>query len=357
MPVWHAKTEELVKAGKLQSLGIVQEQHPDRAALYMQWQKMDWPVLADPFNLLGVKVVPITLLLDGSGIIRYKNPTEKDLEAFMTALYPKTMIEEVDYSFDGSFDSQKKELEKNPKSPVANFRYGVALRQRFDSKERKEGDFGKAIEAWQKALELKPDQYIWRRRIQQYGPRLDKPYSFYDWVNEARKDLKERGEVPHPLTAEPGGSEFAYPERAGGAGNPGGKHPDPKGQVVADSGKLVASSVVVVPSTKGKGNAVRVHLRFLPSATKKAHWTNDAGNVSFHFDETEGFTVHDLQISKVPQDKATSAEERTIEFELRALKGKKLPERLEGAAYYYVCEGVEGVCQFLRQAIVIPARE
>ena len=356
MPVWHAKTDELVKAGKLQSLGIVQEQHPDRAALYMQWQKMDWPVLADPFNLLGVKVVPITLLVDGSGIIRYKNPSGKDLEGFMAALYPRTMIQEVDYFFDGRLKELGKELEKTPKNPMAHFRYGVALRQRFDSKDRKEGDFGKAMASWRKALELKPDQYIWRRRIQQYGPRLDKPYSFYDWVNESRKKLKERGEVAHRLTVEPGGSEFAYPEKAGRAANQKVEHPDPEGKVAADSGKLVASSVVVVPSTKGDGVAVRVHFRFRPSAEKKIHWTNDAGNVSFHFDSEDRFTVHDLQLPKVPKDKATSAEERTIEFELRALKGKELPEKIQGAAYYYVCEGAEGACRFLRQPIAIPVR-
>ena len=39
----------------------------------MQWQEMDWPVLADPFNDLGIAAVPITLLIDQHGIIRYKN--------------------------------------------------------------------------------------------------------------------------------------------------------------------------------------------------------------------------------------------------------------------------------------------
>ncbi len=43
-------------------VGIVQEQHPARTRLFMQWQGMDWPVMVDSLNLLGVKVVPITLL-------------------------------------------------------------------------------------------------------------------------------------------------------------------------------------------------------------------------------------------------------------------------------------------------------
>jgi hypothetical protein len=352
VPVWHAKTAELVKAGKLQSLGIVQEQHPDRAALYMQWQKMDWLVLADPFNLLGVKVVPITLLVDGTGIVRYRNPSEKDLEAFLAAHYPKVMIEEGDFSFDGSFEARKKEMEEKPKSAVAHFRYGVALRERFDSKDRKAGDFGSAIEAWRKALELKPDQYIWRRRIQQYGPRLDKPYSFYDWVNKAREDLKARGEVPHPLMAEPGGSEFAYPEKGGGA-EKAAKHPDPEGKVSVDGEDMVLLSSVVVPTTKGDGGAVRVHLRFKPSPKGAVHWTNDAGNVSFYFENTEGFTVHDVQGPESPPKIAASAEERKIEFELRPVDGEMLPAKIEGAAYYYVCEGLEGVCRYLRKPLTI----
>lgn len=342
-----------MKAGKLQSLGIVQEQHPDRAALYMQWQKMDWPVLADPFNLLGVKVVPITLLVDGSGVIRFKNPSEKDLETFVETLYPRTLIQEIDHSFDGGLAARKKELNENPKSAEAHFQYGAALRQRFDSEKREDTDFSGAVEAWQKALKLRPDQYIWRRRIQQYGPRLDKPYSFYDWVNEARKDLKERGETPHPLVAEPRGSEFAYPAKGGDWTAVQRKHPDPEGKVPRDSQKLVAASAVVVPSTKAKESAARVHLRFKPSLMKKVHWTNDAGNVDFHFDSMGEFSVHDFQGPGNPPAVPASAEERTIELELRATAGGKLPKEIKGAAYYYVCEGVEGVCQYLRQPVTV----
>ena len=53
----------------------------------MQWQQMDWPVLADPFNELGIKVVPITLLIDRHGIIRYKNPKGKELSKFLESEY------------------------------------------------------------------------------------------------------------------------------------------------------------------------------------------------------------------------------------------------------------------------------
>ncbi len=353
MPVWHSKTKKLVKEGELQSLGIVQEQHPDRAALYMQWQQMDWPVLADPFNLLGVKVVPITLLVDSSGIIRFRNPSEKDFQSFLSASYPQTLEQEKDLSFDGSLEAREKAVLESPKSPVANFQLGVALRRRFDSGERQNADFLKAIDSWRKALGLQPDQYIWRRRIQQYGPRLDKPYSFYDWVNQARKELKARGEKSRPLSAEPRGSEFAYPGGGKDLETAKVKHPDPEGKVPVDEKMFVATSVVIVPSTKKEDHAFRVHLRFKPSKLQAVHWTNDAGNVSFHFQSTEGITIHDQQGPGAVPDVPASAEERMIEFEIRARKGEKLPAEIEGVAYYYVCEGAEGVCQFLRRPIKI----
>ncbi len=62
------------QSGDVQMLGIVQEQHPDRARLFMQWKQMDWPVMVDSLNLLNVSVVPITLLIDERGIVRRRVP-------------------------------------------------------------------------------------------------------------------------------------------------------------------------------------------------------------------------------------------------------------------------------------------
>jgi len=53
----------------------------------MQWQQMDWPILSDPFNDLGISAVPITLLIDEHGIIRFKNPKLSDLKKFLTTEY------------------------------------------------------------------------------------------------------------------------------------------------------------------------------------------------------------------------------------------------------------------------------
>jgi hypothetical protein len=357
VPVWHARTRELVKAGKLQTLGIVQEQHPERAALFMQWQQMEWPVLADPFNLLGVKVVPITYLVDGSGIIRFKNPSENDLKKFLATRYPRTVVQEVDHRFDDSFEGRRKEVLQSPGNPIANFRFGVAMRRRFDSPKGNPKDFLMAVQAWERALKLQPDQYIWRRRIQQYGPRLDKPYSFYDWVNQARAEIKKRGEEPLVLRVEPKGSEFAYPEKAGKGLGVAPKHPDPEGKVPEDTEGMVGISVVVVPSTKGDGGAARVHLGFTPSPDKLVHWTNDAGSVSYHLEEGSGVSIHDLNGPGPVPDIPASNEKRAIEFEIRPKGGGKLPGKLKGAVYYYVCEGAEGVCRYLRQPVTITIRK
>ena len=64
------------------------EQHPDRTRLFMQWKQMDWPVLMDPYNLLGVTKVPSILFIDESGIIRQIRPPREELEGFLDQTYP-----------------------------------------------------------------------------------------------------------------------------------------------------------------------------------------------------------------------------------------------------------------------------
>src|SRR5437867_6658258 len=64
-------------------VGIVEEQHPDRARLFMQWKRMGWPILVDALDRLKVPYVPITLAIDEYGVIRKIGLTlseAKDLE-------------------------------------------------------------------------------------------------------------------------------------------------------------------------------------------------------------------------------------------------------------------------------------
>jgi len=373
VPGWHAKTKDLVAEGKLKVLGIVEEQHPERAVLFMQWQQMGWPVLSDPLNLLGVYAIPYTFLIDEHGIIRYKNPKPEDLDTFLATAYEKpqgidrpeiaiasdsaehALMWGGDEGLDGAIRQLGTRATAAPDDAITQFRLGVAYRMRHDSPVAEEEDFSRAVAAWQRALKLNPAQYIWRRRIQQYGPRLDKPYSFYDWVNEARGAITDRGEIPHPLAAEPSGSEFAHPGPDGAsAGFKPGDHPDPDRKLPLDRSQLVHSEVIAVRSTDPKKPAFRVHLRFRPDRSQKVHWSNDAGPLRFFPDADTGVSIHDFQAPGGPPEALTSNEERSLEFEIRPAEGQNsLPANLKGAAFYFVCEDVNGRCQFLRQDIEI----
>ena len=95
-----------------------------------------------------------------------------------------------------------------------------------------------------------------------------------------------------------------------------------------------------------------MHLAFTPQKDLEVHWTNDAGNLSF-FPDHEGLEIVDQQgPGKVPATLST-AEMRKVEFEVRSLDGKSLPKTMQGSAFYFVCEGAEGVCRYLRQDITI----
>ena len=81
MPVWHEATKELRRRGKVEVVAIVQDQHPDRDRLFLQWKQVDWAVLADPLNILNLETVPITLAVDEFGIVRF---TELPMSAAKT---------------------------------------------------------------------------------------------------------------------------------------------------------------------------------------------------------------------------------------------------------------------------------
>ncbi|RMG79652.1 MAG: hypothetical protein D6712_19335, partial [Chloroflexi bacterium] len=84
--MWYEKTKALRNSGKLQIIGIIEEQHPDRCKLFMQWKQMDFPVLVDAFNLLDVQIVPMALLLDEYGVIRLIHPDIEKLDAIEKAI-------------------------------------------------------------------------------------------------------------------------------------------------------------------------------------------------------------------------------------------------------------------------------
>ncbi len=392
MPVWHARAQKLVDAGKLAIVGLVQEQHPDRARLYLQWQKIDWPVMWDPLNLTQQSAVPIFTAIDEYGIVRLNEPDPDTIERdFLDKRFSKpestpsvssaklpgrtklrlraqTTDSPTDWATHGDAEvlwggpagleeaigAYDRAIHLVPEYAEAHFRLGVCYRMRYDSPRRKPGDFQRALDQWQAALDLNPNQYIWRRRIQQYGPRLDKPYPFYDWVARARRDIRARGETPVSLTAEPSGAEVAAPlrefERSDSPAEP-----DPGDRITRDDGHYIRIESAVAPPHVRPGDAVRVHLILRPDATHRAHWNNEAEPLRLWVRLPAGWLA-DRQLVELPNPRMpASAEVRELNFEIR------VPETapsgivmLRAYALYNVCEDVAGRCLFRRQDISLP---
>jgi tetratricopeptide (TPR) repeat protein len=380
-------------------IGIIQEQHPERARLFMQWKRMDWPIMVDPLNLLEVQLVPITLAIDEHGVIRMANlklSQAKEIESiFLNQSYPqpddvatpKTTAPNLNQlqasTSNGTAEAWRnyadalvmwggsqrlgeaiaayeKALQIEParmpdstfSDEYSRFRPGVAYRMRYDSEACQANDFQLAIENWERALDLNPNNYIIRRRIQQYGPRLTKPYSFYDWVIEAEKEIQKRGEAPVALKVQPGGAEFARPNRSFETAEAPKEEPDPRGRIHRDDRKFIHIETTVAPSTIAAETAARIHLVFRPNQNIKAHWNNEVGNLEFWINPAKGWEV-DSRFHAVPNpQKAVSREIRTIELEVKSPQDIQAgPARFSGYALYYVCEDVNGVCLYRRQDV------
>jgi tetratricopeptide (TPR) repeat protein len=393
VPGWHEATQALRQQGKLQVVGIIQEQHPDRARLFMQWKRMDWPVLVDSYNLLGTGLVPITLLIDEHGIVRHSappasragalletfihesydarevvisgGPASPDLVALeQTAKAASSALAWRDYAdalalwggdeqIDEAIGGYGNALAIAPDNGPAQFRLGVTFRRRYDSERGAPDDFTRAVEHWQRALEIDPNNYIWRRRIQQYGPRLGKPYPFYDWVDRARSDIAGRGAEPVALRVEPRGAELALPSQSFdvGASPP---EPDPEGRILRDNGKYVRADATVVPQSVTPGGATRVHLEFRPNPSAGAHWNNEVGGLLVWLQPPEPWEVENRRLALPKRSTPVSDEARRVEFEVKCPEGVTGSVEIPGYALYYVCEGIQGACLYRRQDLLVP---
>jgi len=218
VPAWDAKTEEWVQQGRLVVVGIAQEQHADRCRLLAQWRQLSWPILHDPINVMQVTGVPIEVAIGEYGIVRSLRP---NLETFEREFLNRTFAPDdatppgepgaavrpdlavlrrlaeqggsyqawrnlgdalVLWAGPGSVDeaihAYTRALQAKPDDGDTSFRLGVCYRTRSESERPKPGDFQTAVDHWMTARSLQPHRYIWRRRIEQYGPRLTKPYPF-----------------------------------------------------------------------------------------------------------------------------------------------------------------------------------
>lgn len=354
MPGWHEKTETLRNDGELSLFGVVQEQHPNRARLFMQWKQMDWPVAVDSFNRLGVKVVPIAVAVDEHGVVRHKNPSLEELRRFVDRDHdpPPEAPPPAEWE-EPTVSELKRAVAADPEDATSHFRLGVALRRRYESADRQPEDFRRAGAHWTRAVELDPNNYIWRRRVQQYGPRLDKPYPFYDWVERAREEIEARGEEPVELRVEPGGAELAHPAEELSEPAPA-KEPDPDGRVRRDEKPFVEAEVAAVPSAVPPGGSTRVHLDLRPNRDARAHWNNEAEETLLWVAADEPWGLSSRLLSAPLPPKAVSREPRSFEIELRAPDDAR-PGETEVPAYvlYYVCEDVDGTCLYRRQDVPI----
>ncbi|MFQ5876189.1 MAG: hypothetical protein ACE5JH_00635 [Acidobacteriota bacterium] len=395
VPGWHEAVRSLGIGDRLQMVGILQEQHPDRARLFMQWKRMDWPLLVDSLGLLGVPYVPITLAIDEGGIVRRidpplaspdelkstfverrfpggeegpsRPPSAPDLEELCAAAAERgaagwracadaLFLWGGPRRLDEAISLYRKAIGAEPEDGATHFRLGVAYRARYDSEGRRPGDFRRAVEAWARALHIDPNNYIRRRRIQQYGPRLEKPYSFYDWVALARREIRARGEQPLPLIVEPGGAEFARPAAAF-APAAAAAEPDPEGRIVRDTRGFIRVESTVVPPAIAPGTAARVHVTFTPNAAIKAHWNNEVSDLLVWLSPPNGWQVESRRHAYPNPPQPVSREVREVEFEARAPEGAVARRAtISGYALYYVCEDVKGTCLYRRQDLEIPVR-
>ncbi|MEM7474828.1 MAG: hypothetical protein AAF483_07535 [Planctomycetota bacterium] len=397
--MWHEQTKQARESGELVVLGVIQEQHAERCRLYAQWKQYDWTIVQDPINRLDARAVPYFVAIDEAGVVVDSSLRSNEFEAFMSrepaaeskpnaetvkasaavtdeqlsalaeatvgsdeALAWKELAEQrVLWHRDTDLSQAVEEFQKAQRlsndlwqqAEIA-FGLGVALRMRYDqSADTSSSDFQAATDAWGTALQLDPNQYIYRRRIQQYGPRLIKPYPFYDWVEEAREEIAKRGEEPIALVVPPSGAEIAQPSRQSIASSDSAVEPDPQGKINRDLESWIECEATVVPGSIRAGQAVRVHLQWTPQ--EMAHWNNEAEPVQIWIDLPEGWTAA-KQLHELTQPAAAeSTETRRLEFELNTPVEAKSTE-LTGYCLYYVCEEQGGTCMYLRKDIKIPIR-
>jgi tetratricopeptide (TPR) repeat protein len=394
VPVWHEATRDWVKAGRVVLLGITQEQHPDRCRLLAQWKGFNWPILHDPINIMTSDAVPIFVAIDEHGIVRDTSPRLETLEKeFVAKLFPDDarpngqakLTPEVprgqarpDFSTlrrravqegrsvawrelgdalalwggeeraNAAIDAYTHAARLDSKDAPTLFRLGVCYRRRYDSGQRQIGDFQSAIDYWSRALDLDANQYIWRRRIQQYGPPLDKPYAFYDWVTEAEKEVAAGGEKPVALMVRPSGAEIAQPMKAFAGSAPLARSPDGEGKILRDQEGLIRAEVTVVPPRVHPGQAVRIHVVLRPDARRQVHWNNEAEPLRLWIDLPQGWQANGQLLVWPAEKQAVTGEDRSFDFDVKAPSGVEGKIRLSMYALYYVCEDAGGRCRFLR---------
>jgi hypothetical protein len=386
VPRWHVASQQWVRDGRVVLLGIAQEHHADRCRLFAQWKGFDWPILHDPINVIGPKGVPFVVAIDESGVVRAVKPNLEDVESqFIDKTFPADdkisrpeppVVPDIDAlqtvarkaktaeSWRGLGDAlalwqaparlgeaiaaYSHALELDDADGSSMFRLGVCYSMRNESDGRRSGDFQRAVDKWSEALATDPSHYIWRRRIQQYGPQSDKPYPFYSWTDEAASEIRSRGDEPIVLRTAPTGSETAQPVKQLTAASATAVSPDSEGLINRDPAKFVDIEVTVVPPRISPGGDGRVHVEFRPSTEQKAHWNNEAEPLRVWVDPPDGWKTTDRLMAAPQPAEIESNEVRHLDFGIQIPQDARSTS-IRAYAMYYICEDVQGTCRFLRQ--------
>lgn len=378
LPVWQKAVKPYVESGELVAIGVVQEQHPDRTRLYRQWRELDWPIFVDSLNTIEhVKVVPLPMAIDEAGFVVDTQFRPAELEAFMSRpandstvadAYNRAEPPDFDllkqaskessssdawrdlgeayFNFGAKADlelaveSYENAVKVDPGDGRAHFGLGTALRRRYESTYRRPDDGQSAVEHWGRALDIDPNHYIWRRRLQQYGPRLDKPYNFYFWVARARETILARGEAPFELRAEPMGSEISAPQRdreqvvVGHLVNP-----DPGNKITRDQKSLVGIETLVTPNRVQPGHRIRGRVTFRLNESTGPFWNNEADDLMMWVDLPKGLTLVEQSLAYPNPETPETQELRHLEFEAQIDDSIGAGDHsISGYALYYVCE-------------------
>ena len=351
----------------------------------MQWRGFDWPLLWDPFNLLELPAVPITMFVDKDGVIRLLRPRLDKVAEIATALSslrgedarsrvldtpvpsaagmspPRTTDARAwsDHAvalalwggtdrLDEAIIASAHAIDSDPEGRLW-FRHGVLHRLRHDSAARRPDDFVSAVAAWTQALHIDPNNYIWRRRLQQYGPRLAKPYSFYDWVRVAKAEITARGESPTTLDVEPVGAEYADPSAVvPPASSP---PPLPDSRMTPDETPFVNVDVTAVPAVVRPGDRSMLHVEMTP--TGAAHWNNEAGPMNLWVTTPEGWNSDPAHAAMDVPATAVSNETRRASFDVEVWEHDSSDTHVLLTLLYAVCEDETGTCLVRRREVSI----
>jgi hypothetical protein len=390
VPVWYEKTKLFVAEGQLAVLGIAHEQHADRCRLFAQWKDIDWPILHDPLNLGEVETLPLIVAIDERGIVRDTgSDLGKILDRFLAQTFsapPKPLRAETEQlqdprltrrlarearsaqawrdhgdalvmagkpaQIDEALEAYQTGGQMNPKDAESFFRLGVTYRIRFDRPEHQPGDFQAAVDAWRKAAKLRPQNEVALARLQQYGPNLGKPCAFYDWIDQAAKDITSRGRTPVRLAVEPGVLERGVPSTKFFTKSSSKPKEEPISGAKADSDGLVRVEQTIVWGVGKKTERVAaVHLTLWPDAKRAVRW-EPGEPLRLWMERPKSAVLSRRFVRYDPTSLSLPDGPRTLSLEVR-LPSSGDGTSISSQAAYTIRTGQDGQAQTLQQSIEI----